>query len=463
MHYMPAQSPKPPRTRQPQLHRRAAERLGTATRASLGYVPAPLASRRRPDTSLEGMATPDQQRGMSAFWWDGAFASISEVALINYLAVYLLAFGGSTAQVGLLASLTALSSAVALFPGARFIEVRGQRKATVVVCGGIASRVALLSFAFVPFVAGGSTAVWIVIGLACVRAFFSFFGLPAWTSLAADVVPIGLRGRFFASRSLGMGMAALAAAPVAGWIIQQFGGLHGWQLVWVLSAGAGAVSAYFYARIPEPPYVRPDHAADEGGGASGMLSDVLSDRNFLLCLASVGVWNGALQVAGPFFNVYLVEKLDASTLWVGILAAIPSLTGLFGLRYFGTLMDRAGTRPVLMVTGLLIPVLPLAWMVVSAPWQVILINTLGGILWAGYYLANSNVVMVMATPSKRARYTAAFQTMTFAASFVAPLAGGWLIGIVGFRLIFLLSAVGRLAGTALLLRVRIPARGEAAG
>ncbi len=393
---------------------------------------------------------------MSAFWWDGVWASVAEVALLNYLGVYLIAFGGSTGQVGLLASITSLASAVALFPGARFIEVYGRRKQTVIVSGGILSRLALVSFALVPFFADGDTAVWIVIALASVRAFFGFFSVPAWTSLAADIVPIGLRGRFFASRTAGMSIAALIAAPAAGWLIGSFAGLEGWQLVWVASAAAGAVSTFYYARIPEP-VVEAHHREHQMSGA-GMFGDIMSDGNFLLCLGSVAVWNLALQIAGPFFNIYLVKELDASTTWVGALAAVPALTGLLGLRYFGALMDRAGTRHVLMVTGLLIPLMPFCWLFVTAPWQVIFINAAAGVLWAGYTLATSNIVMVMAPAAKRARYTAAFQAVTFAASFVAPLLGGWLIGAYGYYAIFAISAAGRLVGTLIMARVHVPNR-----
>lgn len=434
-------------------------RLDTAAEASLGYVPPALDGRTRTDTSLEGMATADQQRGMSAFWWDGVWAAVAEVALLNYLGVYLIAFGGTTAQVGLLAALTSLASAVALFPGARFIEVTGRRKATVIATGGIASRVLLVCFAIVPFFADGNAAVWAVIVLASIRSFFGFFCVPAWTSLAADVVPIGLRGRFFASRTAGMSVAGLIAAPLAGWLIGRFAGFEGWQLVWVLSAAAGMVSTFYYARIPEPPLAMAPAGESQ---SAGMFRDILADANFRMCLVSVAVWNLALQAAGPFFNVYLVKELGASTAMVGFLAAVPALTGLFGLRYFGGLMDTAGTRRVLTVTGLLIPVMPALWLFVTDPWQVIFINAAAGVLWAGYTLANSNLVMVMAAPEQRARYTAAFQAVTFAASFAGPLLGGWMIGLAGYYAIFAFSAFGRLAGTAILLRVHVPHREPAA-
>jgi hypothetical protein len=49
-----------------------------------------------------------------------------------------------------------------------------------------------------------------------------------------------------------MGIAALMVAPLAGLLIEQFTGLGGWQLVWVVAFVAGALSTWCYARIPEP-------------------------------------------------------------------------------------------------------------------------------------------------------------------------------------------------------------------
>ncbi|HEY7802207.1 MAG TPA: MFS transporter, partial [Dehalococcoidia bacterium] len=228
--------------------------------------------------------------------------------------------------------------------------------------------------------------------------------------------------------------------------------------------GAGALSTWSYARIPEPPS-HPHLAAVPNERRPGFFGDILADRNFVAYLISVAVWNLALQVSGPFFNVYLVKNLHASSLWVGILAALPAFSGLVGLIYMGRVMDRRGTKWLMVVCGLLIPLLPLAWTFVTAPWQVIFINGFGGAMWAGYNLALSNMVMVMSPSEKRARYAAAFQTVMFGAAFVGPVLGGYVIDAMGFHAVFLLSAGGRLIAALVLLKfvsAHLPTRSHAA-
>jgi MFS family permease len=78
-----------------------------------------------------------------------------------------------------------------------------------------------------------------------------------------------------------------------------------------------------------------------------------------------------------------------------------------------------------------------------------------------------NMVMIMAPPEKRARYAAAFQTVTFAGAFAGPLIGGQIIAMVGYKALFVFSGAGRMVGTLVILRfvhagegVRAPATPE---
>ncbi|HEX5473592.1 MAG TPA: MFS transporter, partial [Vicinamibacterales bacterium] len=131
---------------------------------------------------------------------------------------------------------------------------------------------------------------------------------------------------------------------------------------------------------------------------------------------------------------------------------LPALTGLAGLLFMGRVMDRRGTKWLMVSSALLIPVLPVGWIFVTAAWQVIFINAASGVLWAGYNLSLANMVMVMSPPEKRARYAAAFSTVTMAASFVGPILGGYMIDAVGFHAVFGFSAIGRMAAALILLR-----------
>jgi len=394
----------------------------------------------------EAVPTPRQARGMRMFWWDGFFAWGSEAIVVQYLALYAVAFGATASQIGVLSAMVALAGATAFLPGARLAERWGRRKLIVVLTAGLGARPMLLGLALLPFFFEGRQVVFIIAGLAALRYFMVGMGIPAWTSLTADLVPSAIRGRFLASRSVGMGVAALMVAPLAGGIIGWVGFPRGWEIAWLLAFLLGQASTLAYARIPEP---RPAPAAAVKSGGPGRLLD---DTNFLFFCGTTLLWNLALYGALPFFNVYLVENLGGSALWVGALAAVMGTLELAGLWYFGPIIDRRGSKWVMVIGGLGIPFLPWAWVLVQAPWQVIFINLAGGFLWAGYNLGALNLLLAISPDHKRPTYAAAYQSAVYLSAFLGPLMGGFLAQAYGYRLLFGLSGAGRLLSILLFIR-----------
>jgi MFS family permease len=405
------------------------------------------------DDSLERQAQQpldrESQLGLRYFWLDGLFATISENFYAGFVSLFALAYGASTGQVGWLASVGNLLGAVALFPGARMVERTGKRVPIVVWTGGGISRIALLALACFPFlIKKPGIAIALIIGLNGLRAFMGNFGNPAWTAIVADLVPGFMRGRYFANRNIAMGVAALVVAPLAGWLINAVDGWQGmpfvgYQLVFFLAFASGMVATASFGRIPEPPLAVLGAQKHQPGD---LRRAIKKSPGFLGFIVSAFIWNLALQVAGPFFNVYLVSRLHASTSTVGLLAGIASLFGLVGQRLFGRLLDYNGSFWVQRITGLLIPVLPFSWIFVTSPWQVALINVASGLLWAGYNLSNFNLLLELSPDEQRLRAVALYQTVVFVSAVVGPLLGGYLADAVSFKLIFGLSGAGRFLG-----------------
>ncbi|MCA9970563.1 MAG: MFS transporter, partial [Anaerolineales bacterium] len=390
-----------------------------------------------------------QVRSLRFFWLDGLFAAISENFYLGFVALFALAYGASNGQIGWLTAMTNLLGALSLFPGARLVERSGRRKPIVVWSGGGLSRLPLLLFALLPLLfLPANAAILLIIAFSGLRAFFSNLSNPAWTALAADLVPDAIRGRYFSSRNMVMGVAALVVAPLAGRLITQGNAwadstVFGYQIIFLLAFLSGVVSTLSYQRIDEPPPTAAAAQPHQPGDTRRMLRQA---PWFAGLIVSSFVWNMALQIAGPFFNVYLVNELAATTTTVGLLAAVSSLTALAGQRLFGRMMDRRSAFWVMQLSGFLIPLAPFAWMFVTAPWQVGLINTFAGFLWAGYNLASFSLLLTLTPDAQRPRAVALYQTAVFASAVLGPILGGYLADAVSYRLIFGLSGAGRLLG-----------------
>lgn len=389
-------------------------------------------------------------RGLRYFWLDGLFSAISDNFYLGFITLFALAYGASNSQIGTLTAVANLLGALSFLPGARLVERIGRRKSVVVWTGGGFGRLALLFLALLPFlVTRPEWAILAIIALNGLRAFMANLGNPAWTAIVADLVPEPMRGRYFGSRNIAMGAAALVIAPLAGRLIALLNGqggrpVLGYQAAFLLAFAFGLVATVSYQRMPEPQAAAPTKAATRQANwrqAFGL------HPAFTGLVISAFIWNLSLQVAAPFFNVYLVKNLGASTALVGLVASVSSLTALVGQRVFGRLLDSRGAIWVQRVTGLLIPGLPLAWIFITEPWQVGLINTFGGFLWAGYNLANFNLLLEMTPEAQRPRAVALYQTVVFTSAVLGPLLGGYLADAISFKLVFGLSSGGRLLGT----------------
>jgi MFS family permease len=401
-------------------------------------------------------------RNLRYFWLDGLFAAASENFYISYVVLFALAYGATNGQVGWLTAVANLLGALALFPGARLIEVVGKRKPVVVWSGGGVARFMLLLLALMPlFVVEPLAAIVLIIALNGIRAFAANLANPAWTSMVADIVPSSIRGRYFGSRNMAMGIAALIISPLAGRLITAgsdwFNGeMAGYQIVLLLAFAVGMVSTVLFQKIKEP---APSESISHKHQRGDLRKAIKQSPGYLGLVASAFVWNLALQVAAPFFNVYLVDAFDASTATIGVLIGVSSLSALFGQRVFGRLLDTRGSIWVQMACGLVIPVLPFAWMFITAPWQVGFINALGGFVWAGYNLATFNLLLILSPDVQRPRAVALYQTAVFSSAVIGPLLGGYLADAVSFQLIFGLSAIGRLLGMVIFfLFTRLPYR-----
>lgn len=385
------------------------------------------------------------------FWFDGAFALGIDSVVTTYCMLYLVALGASSAQVGLLAALSGLGAAMALLPGALLVERIGHRKEIVLAGGGSVGRIAILLAACLPFFLRGEPAVILAIALIVLRDTFGNLSLPAWTSLAADIVPTEQRGRYFSSRTIVMTLTGMFTMFFAGWIINQSGNLAGYQWAFLFAFCFGAGSFLCYSRIQDPSPAPPPRVAQ--AGSTPILGSVLSHPAFLaLCLHSA-VWNFSLNVAGPFFNIYLVHNLQANAIQVGVLAAAASLSSLPALRYFGPLADRWGPRRIVLITSLLIPILPIAWVFVPSPWYVLGINLLSGALWAVFSMCLLNFLLQIAPAAERARFAAIHQIVIALALALGAATGGWVVTVFGFKAVFAISGIGRFIAALIFARL----------
>lgn len=404
--------------------------------------------------------------GLKWFWLDGAFSQAQESCSTDYIPLFALAAGASAGAIGVLAAAANLLSIGGFLAGAAVASRLRRRKPFVIIAGGGASRFLLVLLALSPLVAGhGALLVALLIAINAARIMLGSFANPPWTAMVADLVPPDVRGRYFASRNTAIGVVALVMSPCAGWFARTINtrtshDLLGYQATLLLAFACGMISTYSFSRIPEPPVAVPARLRRR---TRNVLDLMRRNPAFSWLAASSFVWGLSLNLASPFFNVYLVTGLGGTAANVGIATGVTALTGLAGQALFGRLSDQRGNRAVLMFTGILIPILPILWAFALVPWHVYLINLAAGVLWAGYNLASFNMLLELSPQEDRESGVALYQSAVSASAVLGPLAGGLLIATVGYHAVFILSGSGRLVGSILfVLFVRPSAAGGSA-
>jgi len=391
------------------------------------------------------------RRNLRWFYSDGFSSSASDSITVTYLTLYLLALGATGAEIGWLTALGSVAAVLVLLPGAMLAERAKSRKKVVLYSGGYVSRLMLLLMALVPFIFGGQAAIIVLIVLKIIGDSCANLGFPAWASLAAEFVPLAWRGRYFASRNISMGIIGMVVTYAIGQLITSVGSPIGYQIAFGLAFLFGSISTFSYAQLQEPPTITPEVAPLTYTPAA-ILGTLRSDRNFLAYCIYIMIWNFALNLAGPFFTVYQVQILKTSAVVVGFVSIASTISSLPAQRYFGHLADHWGARKVLLLTGFLIPILPVLWAFTTASWQPILINIYAGVIWGGYNLAAFNYLLTITKPENRARYFAMAQIAVALSSAVGAAMGGEIVTRWGYFAIFIGSGVFRLVASLVFAR-----------
>lgn len=383
------------------------------------------------------------QHNLRSFFFDGLFASASDSITLTYLTLFVLALGASSADIGLMTALASLSATFVLIPGAMLVDRIGNRKKIILFSGGYTANIFLLLLAILPFFFKGSKAIYIAIALKVILDGLRNFALPAWVSMTADVVPLAWRGRYFSARNLAMGLASMIITYGIGQMITWLGEPVGYQWAMGLAFIFGWISASFFSRIRD--YRDENHQIPKQSYTLRSLFDTFRlDRNFLSFCMFTACWTFSLSIAGPFFNVFLVKELNAAAAIIGLVAVVAKITSLPAQRFFGPLVDRWGPHKLMRLMAFLIPILPFSWYFITASWQAVSVNLLGGILWSAMNLASFTMLLVIAPQELRARYSAMYQISVALSTAIGASLGGIVADQWGIRYVFLLSAIGRL-------------------
>jgi len=181
------------------------------------------------------------------------------------------------------------------------------------------------------------------------------------------------------------------------------------------------------SRIPE---VRMP-AAEERPKILSLLAQPFKDSNFRKLIAFLCSWNFAVNLAAPFFMVYMLKRLGLSMSFIIALSIVSQIMNFVFLRIWGKFTDRFSNKSVLAISGPLFILSILAWTFTTMPEKyvltiplLIIIHIVMGLSSAGVSLASGNISLKLAPKGAATTYLAANTIVNSIAAGIAPILGG---------------------------------------
>ncbi len=358
--------------------------------------------------------------------YSSATTALTSGVILTAFALYL---GASNLVVGILASAPFLAQLLQ-GPAILLVERMRMRKAISVVSSAIGrSMLVLMGLAvFLP----APLSICAVIFGQFVLCGMGAFGGCAWNAWLRDFAPEDRLGHIAARRTLWATGMSLAAGLTAAFILDRTpeqSDLRAWAFfaLYLVGCAAGLISAAVVARIPEPqmaPVGKPPGLID-------LLREPLRDANFRRLIAFLSSWQFAVNLATPFFTVFIVGQLGFDMTFVMVLSIVSQVANLLALRSWGMLSDRFANKSVLLGAAptsslcivAMIGASQIAHPATCAVYLTIL-HLLMGASVAGVTLATTNIALKLSPRGTATAYVATSALVTSFAAGIAPILGG---------------------------------------
>ena len=344
---------------------------------------------------------------------------------------YLKELGADDFTFGLLCAIGPLAAPMQLL--ASYILERTRKRRTLFLVCGIIQRMSWLPFGCVPFfipIGPYGLRIWMASLFLMISALLVPFVNVTFFSLAADLVPMNIRGSYFAVRSRITTMFAVAGGILTAWFLDTFSGFSSYAFVFALSAAMGTLDILCFLQVKFPPMAEP-----AGGGEkfAKMASDVLKNKRYMKFVLFMTLWFFSCNLSTPFYLVYLRNTLFFSNTLITVLTQIlPSVCSILIVKRWGRAIDAHGNKTVMQVTNGILCIAPFLWIFTAnraaSAALIVLIMLLQGCLLSGFDIGANNIMLGHAPPQGRSMYIAFYFMMTQTVGVgLGNAAGGWLL------------------------------------
>lgn len=392
---------------------------------------------------------------------EGSITGLSFISGESYIVPFAIQLGSTGAQVGFLRAFSGITWPLGEFFGSRLMEKFSRKK---ILIKGTFSHATIWLFVLLMTILYWkgiitSTLPFLLIIIFSIYTFMGGMLDTPWFSLMGDVVPENSRGRYFGKRNFVVNLIALLGTLLMAWIFDILEGkdlvLLAFAFIFLVSFSTRGFSSYLFTKHYNAPFRLKT-------GYYIRFSEFLKQipkTNFGIFTLFVGLVYFGQMIASPFYTVYMIEDLGFSYTLSVVVNLASSFFALFAYSILGKFADKFGNALLLKIGSVLITILPLLWIILVNPLQLIFIpQLLNGIGWTAFNLASYNFIYDNISTQRRGLFLAYNNLFIGVGTLLGGIAGSLIVLLVPiasmnlYHLVFLISGLFLIIIMALFLR-----------
>ena len=379
------------------------------------------------------------QTGLKQIIKDGLTAEVM-VTLTGgtFLMAMAVLMKASNFQIGLLTSLPILTNMFQLV-SIWLVQRYNNRRAVMVISSFIA-RVPLFAIGVLPFLFSSGTTVPVLIFLLSFHYLFGSIAGASWSSWMKDLVPQHMMGSYFAHRhrlmmTLNVVLSVFLALSLD-YIKAHYPQyeLPAYGIMFTIGGIYGMLGVRALARTPEPQSYLPKE------NLLKLFGKPLKNKNFRKLLAFQSFWTFALNLAAPFFSVYMMKTIGLSLSYIIGLGLLAQVSTILSIKMWGRYADRFSNKTIISIAAPIYIACVLAFSFTAMPSTpavtvalLALINIVSGASIAGINLAIDNFGLKLAPREEAIVYISTRNIMVAFIAALAPMLGGLLADFFATR------------------------------
>ena len=379
---------------------------------------------------------------------EGIFASSKSAFADYYISPFAIAINASNSLVAMLSSVSGLLGPLTQMFSSKLLGKYSRKK--IVLKAVFWEAMALLPFITIAFlfykgIISSSLPILLLLAFSFYTIFLNIWN-PALFSWLGDIVDEEFRGRWFSKRSLILGFITIILAVFASFFLNFFKErnltMFGFMGLFFLAFVSRIISWRTFKKKYEPKLKIKKR-------------DYFSFWDFIINAPKTNfgkfsmfraLFAFACSVSAPLLSVYLLRNLNFDYTTYIIVTLAGSVFSLIVLEIWGKFADSYGNYKVLALTSILIPILPVLWILSPSPVYMILVpSIIGGIAWAGFNLSTGNFVYDNVIQEKRGFAISYHNMLNGIGVFLGAGLGALLIKILngsGMEPIFIIFIIG---------------------